>query len=100
MTTPTTQPPRPPALARTQTGVVTSDKRDKTRTVEVDYQYKHPKYGKYLRRSTKYQVHDPANASKLGDVVQIVGCRPISKTKTWRLVKVVTAAPKAVEEHA
>jgi len=76
-------------LVGTLNGVVTSDKRDKTCSVEVKYSIKHPKYGKYLRRSTRYQVHDQDNAAKLGDTVEIVCCRPISKTKTWRLVKIV-----------
>lgn len=76
-------------LVGTLVGVVTSDKRDKTRTVEVNYSVKHEKYGKYIRRSTKYQVHDEANAAKLGDTVEIAACRPMSKTKTFRLVKVL-----------
>jgi small subunit ribosomal protein S17 len=78
-------------------GTVTSDKRQKTRTVSVDYQARHSKYGKYLHRSTKYQVHDPANASKVGDRVEIVNCRPISKTKSWRLVRVIEKAPEPVQ---
>ena len=78
-------------LVGTLIGVVTSDKRDKTCSVEVSYSDKHEKYGKYIRRSTRYQVHDEENAAKLGDTVEIVCCRPISKTKTWRLVKVVSS---------
>lgn len=74
---------------RTVVGMVTSAKRDKTRTVAVDYQYRHPKYGKYLHRTAKYQVHDEANSSKAGDRVEIAPCRPVSKTKSWRLVRVV-----------
>lgn len=84
--------PRQP-LTGTQVGVVTSDRRDKTRTVAVDFQARHRKYGKYLRRSTRLQVHDEANASKLGDRVEIVNCRPVSKTKSWRLIRVVHVAP-------
>ncbi len=83
-------------LTRTVTGVVASDKRDKTRTVVVAFQQRHPKYGKYLKRSTRYQVHDPNNESKTGDRVEIANCRPISKTKSWRLVRVVEAAPEAL----
>lgn len=83
-------------LSRTKIGVVASDKRDKTRTVKVDYQLMHPKYGKYLKRQATFHVHDPANASKAGDRVEIAPCRPISKTKTWRLVRVVTSAPEPV----
>jgi len=81
------------ALAGTKIGVVTSDKRHKTRTVSVDYQARHPKYGKYQRRSTRFHVHDPENVSKAGDRVEIARCRPISKTKSWRLVRVIEAAP-------
>ena len=78
-------------MAGTKIGVVTGDKRDKTRTVKVDYQVRHPKYGKFLKRHTSFHVHDPENSSKLGDRVEIVNCRPISKTKQWRLVRVVEA---------
>ncbi len=87
-------------LLGTKVGVVTSDKRDKTRTVEVAYQAKHPKYGKYLRRSQKFQVHDDQNASKLGDRVQIGSCRKLSKTKSWRLVRVVESAPAPADQIA
>ena len=81
----------------TQVGVVASDKRNKTRTVVVDFQVRHPKYGKYLKRQSRFHVHDEANASKAGDRVEITNCRPISKTKSWRLVRVVEAAPAPVE---
>ncbi len=81
-------------LKGTKTGTVVSDKRDKTRTVAVAYQSRNVKYGKYLQRTTKLQVHDPKNDSKQGDRVEIAACRPISKTKSWRLVKVVHAAPR------
>lgn len=77
-------------------GVVTSAKRDKTRTVAVDYQQRHPKYGKYLHRQAKYQVHDEQNVSKDGDRVMIAPCRPMSKTKAFRLIRVVEAAPEPV----
>ncbi len=98
MTTPTTQPQQPQRhLTGTLIGTVVSDKRAKTRSVSVNYQVRHPKYGKYLHRHTKYQVHDEGNASKKGDRVEIAQCRPISKTKSWRLVRVVEAAPVALE---
>jgi small subunit ribosomal protein S17 len=84
-------------LRRTLVGVVTSDVRAKTRTVSVAYQVRHAKYGKYLRYQTKYQVHDPENASHLGDRVEIANCRPISKTKTWRLVRVVEKSAGQIE---
>ncbi|MEM6749376.1 MAG: 30S ribosomal protein S17 [Planctomycetota bacterium] len=78
-------------------GVVRSDKRDKTRTVAVETQKVHPKYGKRLRRETRFQVHDEENASREGDRVEIVSCRPMSKTKTWRLTRVVERAPESVD---
>ncbi len=84
-----TAAPTPRRLTGMKIGLVVSDKRDKTRTVEVDYKVKHPKYGKYLKRQLKFQVHDQDNASKAGDRVEIASCRPISKTKSWRLVRVV-----------
>ncbi len=70
-------------------GVVTSDKMDKSRRVEIQRLERHPKYGKFLRRKTICYVHDDQNASRLGDQVQIIECRPRSKTKRWELVKVV-----------
>ena len=83
---------RPP-LKHTQIGRVVSDKRDKTRRVIVTFLAKAPKYGKYVRGRTSYQVHDPANQSKTGDRVEIAPCRPISKTKSWRLVRIVESGP-------
>ena len=94
-TTPEAKPRK--ALTGTLIGRVVSDKRAKTRTVAVDYQYKHPKYGKYLQRQTKLHVHDDANESKLNDRVEIANCRPVSKTKSWRLVRIVEKAPAPVE---
>lgn len=92
-------PTRERSHLRTIIGVVTSDKRDKTRTVAVDYQQRHPKYGKYLRRQAKYQVHDEKNEAKLGDRVEIAACRPMSKTKAFRLVRVVTKAAAPIEHQ-
>lgn len=80
----------------TRVGVVISDKRDKTCTVVVAYQNRHPKYGKYIRQSSKFHVDDPKNLAKVGDRVEIANCRPISKTKSWRLVRVVEEAPKDI----
>ena len=74
-------------------GKVVSDKRDKTRKVEVTFLAKAPKYGKYVRCRSYFQVHDEKNASKLGDTVEIAPCRPISKNKSWRILRVVEAAP-------
>jgi len=70
-------------------GVVTSDKMDKSRRVEIDRLVKHPKYGKFIRRRTVCHVHDEANESQHGDTVEIIECPPKSKTKRWDLVRVV-----------
>jgi small subunit ribosomal protein S17 len=78
-------------------GVVTSDKRSQTRTVIVSFQYRDRKYGKYLHHRTRCQVHDPQNQCHLGDWVEIVNCRPISKTKNWRLVRVVQKSAGQLE---
>ncbi len=78
-----------PKHRQTKIGTVESDKRSKTRTVVVAYKSKHPKYGKYVSRRTVLQVHDEANDSKLGDTVEVTQCRPMSKTKRWKLVRVV-----------
>lgn len=80
---------------RTKTGVVTSASRDRTRTVSVAFTTTHPKYEKQIRRQTVLQVHDEKNESKDGDRVEIVECRPLSKTKRWKLVAVVRRAATA-----
>ena len=72
-------------------GLVESDLRDKTRKVVVNYMTKHPKYGKYIRHRTVLHVHDENNESHAGDRVEVAPCRPISKTKSWRLVRVVAS---------
>lgn len=74
---------------RRRIGVVESDSRDKTIKVRIDRLQKHAKYGKYLRGKTVFHAHDEKNEAKIGDVVEIMECRPISKTKSWRFVKVV-----------
>lgn len=74
---------------RRRTGRVVGDLCDKTITVAADYMTKHGKYGKFIRRRTKVHVHDAENQAKVGDVVEITECRPVSKTKSWRLVRVV-----------
>lgn len=79
-------------LTRTVTGQVISDKMNKTITVLVERKVPHPVYGKYVRRSTKIHAHDEKNECKQGDKVMIEECRPIAKTKAWRLVKVVEKA--------
>ncbi len=79
-------------VLRTQTGSVISDKMDKTVTVLIERKVKHPLYGKYVKKSTKLHVHDANNDCSLGDTVQVTECRPMSKTKSWTLVKVVDKA--------
>jgi small subunit ribosomal protein S17 len=81
-------------LLRTIQGVVASDKGDKTIKVVVNYQTKHAKYGKYLKRRTVLHAHDEKNEAKEGDTVQIAECRPLSKTKHHRLLKIVQRAPE------
>lgn len=78
---------------RTAIGVVTSDKMNKTRRVEIPRLVKHPRYGKYIRRRTICHVHDEGNVSRVGDQVEIMESRPYSKSKHWLFLRVVTAAP-------
>ena len=78
---------------RTAVGVVTRDKMNKTRRVEIPRLEKHPRYGKYIKRRTICYVHDETNESHMGDTVEIMEARPRSKLKCWRLVRVVTKAP-------
>ncbi len=73
-------------------GVVQGDTRDKTRKVSISYIEKHPKYGKYIRKRTVLHVHDQNNVSKNGDRVEIAETRPISKTKSWVLTRVLEAS--------
>jgi len=78
--------------ARTMSGRVVSDKMDKTITVLIERRVPHPVYGKYVRRSTKIHAHDQNNECKEGDTVVIEPCRPMAKTKSWRLVKILEKA--------
>jgi len=71
-------------------GVVVSDKVNKTRKVVFEYLARHAKYNKYVKRQTVLHVHDEKNESRSGDHVEVMSCRPISKSKTWRLVRIVT----------
>lgn len=88
-------------LLRTIEGIVASDKGNKTIKVVVEYQTKHPKYGKYLKRRTVLHAHDEKNEAKEGDKVEIAECRPLSKTKHHRLLRVVERAPeRAVQVSA
>lgn len=79
-------------LRRTITGVVTSDKMEKSITVAVERKIMHTKYGKYLKKTKKYHAHDETNDAKMGDKVKIMETRPLSKLKRWRLVDVVERA--------
>jgi small subunit ribosomal protein S17 len=80
---------------KTLTGVVVSNSGSKSVKIVLDYKVRHPKYGKYIKRRTKIGVHDEHNQSGVGDVIEIAECRPRSKTKSWRLVKVVKKAGRA-----
>ncbi len=73
---------------KTKTAVVTSKSGDKSIKVAIDYKIKHPRYGKYVRRRTTMSVHDECNKAGVGDIVEVAQCRPYSKTKSWRLVKI------------
>ena len=84
-------------LRKTALGVVTSDKMSKTRRVEVERLVKHPYYGKYIRRRTVCHAHDEQNVSHIGDRVEIMETRPISKTKRWRVVRVVAKGEAVVD---
>ena len=77
---------------RTLTGRVVSNKMNKTIAVEIERLVKHPRYGKYIRRTTKLLAHDEANESREGDTVTIAECRPLSRSKSWRLVAVLERA--------
>ena len=79
-------------VLRIQTGSVVSDKMDKSAVVLIERRVKHPIYGKFVKKSTKLHIHDENNECSVGDTVQISECRPISKTKSWTLVKVVEKA--------
>ncbi len=101
MATGTAKSTEPRPLLRTITGVVSSDKGDKTIKVVVNYQTMHPKYGKYLKRRTVLHAHDEKNEAKEGDTVEIAECRPLSRSKHHRLMRIVQQAPeRAVQMSA
>ena len=79
-------------LRKTRTGVVRSNKMDKTITVTVERRVKHPIYGKFVKKTTSFHAHDEKNECTVGDIVKIMETRPLSKTKRWRLVEVVEKA--------
>jgi len=77
---------------KTMTGVVVSNSGDKSIRVSIDFKVRHPKYNKFMRRRTRLGVHDEQNQAGVGDVVEVAECRPYSKTKSWRLVRVIEKA--------
>ncbi|MCK4568882.1 MAG: 30S ribosomal protein S17 [Bacteroidales bacterium] len=79
-------------LRKERTGVIVSNKMDKSIVVQVTRNVKHPVYGKYMRKSTKFIAHDEKNECNIGDTVRIMETRPISKNKCWRLVEIVERA--------
>lgn len=76
-------------LRKIRTGVVSSNKMDKTITVNVERKVKHPMYGKFVKKTTKFMAHDDKNECSIGDTVRIMEVRPLSKNKCWRLVEVI-----------
>ena len=79
-------------LRKEKVGVVTSNKMEKSIVVSVERKVKHPKYGKFLNKTTKFVAHDDANTCNIGDTVKIIETRPLSKSKCWRLVEVIERA--------
>ena len=79
-------------LRKERTGVVTSNKMDKSITVAVKWKEKHPIYGKFVNKTKKYHAHDEKNECNIGDTVRIMETRPLSKTKRWRLVQIIERA--------
>lgn len=79
-------------LRKERIGVVTSDKMDKTIVVAVERKVKHPKYGKFIKKTTKFHAHDEKQDCNMGDTVRIMETRPLSKSKCWRLVEIVERA--------
>ena len=82
---------------RQLTGIVISDKADKTITVKIERKVKHPTYSKIMKRSTKVHAHDEGNTAKIGDVVTVQECKPYSKSKTWKLLSEEQAISSAEE---
>lgn len=82
---------------KTTKAVMVGKSGDKSIKVAIDYIYRHPKYGKFLRRQTRLIVHDERNEAGIGDIVEVAECRPYSRTKNWRLVRILT---KAAQEQA
>ena len=81
---------------RTVRGIVVSRSGDKSIRIEMKYRVKHPIYGKFIRKSIKLGVHDEKNLAGVGDLVEVIECRPMSKTKSWRLLEIVQKAPEKI----
>ncbi len=79
-------------VRKTKTGHVVSDRMDKTRVIVVENYFKHPLYGKFIKKTSKFMAHDEANESHVGDMVTIMETRPLSRRKRWRLVEIVAKA--------
>jgi small subunit ribosomal protein S17 len=92
-TSPATAKDTPASEGRLVHGIVTSDTMNKTRRVEVQRLVQHAKYGKFIKKRTVCYTHDEANESRLGDTVEIQESRPLSKTKRWTLIRILTKAP-------
>ena len=90
--TTTTETPAARGNRKTRIGIVTSSKMDKTIVITITTLKQHPLYGRTLRRSTKFKAHDENNECGVGDTVEIMECRPLSKEKNWRLVRIVERA--------
>ena len=91
---------RPPSKRRVVRGVVTSDRGAKTITVQVSRRFRHPKYGKMIGYERKVRAHDEADEAHVGDTVEVVECRPMSRTKRWRLVRILERNPEAAAVSA
>jgi small subunit ribosomal protein S17 len=87
--------PRPRRIRKLRSGVVVSDKMDKTIAVAVERTFRHPRYGKVIRKTEIFKVHDEGDQAREGDRVEIMETRPLSKTKRWRLLKIVKTAPRS-----
>ena len=81
-------------LRKERIGIVTSDKMEKSIVVSVERKVKHPKYGKFVKKTTKFVAHDETNDCNIGDTVKIMETRPLSKSKNWRLVEIVERADR------
>lgn len=88
------------AARKTRSGLVVSDAMDKTIAVGVERTFRHPRYGKVIRKTEIFKVHDENDRARIGDLVEIMETRPLSKTKRWRLVSILRAAPRAGEPPA